>query len=403
MWYKYRVKKQDGSTETGYLNASNQKEAQKQLKEKFVAILELNEQGKDHKGGDKPYKVSPDVVTGFFRRLATMLHAGMPLAQSLDYLASSESDQQLAKALEKIYEEVSTGQRFSVAMCQPLVKNLFSNVMVGLIQLGESTGALVDSLFRIAELCETQLRLKRAVVSALTYPAFLFLAIIAMGLFFTLVLAPGDATLFASLGSELPWPTQVMINLSKILRNPVAVLGIVGGVGFLVWLFIWKMRRDEGFRRMIHRRLLSIPVVGGLVRKTVSAQMLYVISCALQVGMTTSDALKLAREVCVNLEFRQRFDDALKAFRDGDDLSEALERYEVFPHLVVTMIQMGLEVGNLEIVLGKISVLYEEDVTNSLTAATQLAEPLLLAFAGAMSAFLALATLLPIINVVNTL
>jgi type IV pilus assembly protein PilC len=401
MWYRYRAKKSDGSIQNGYLNAKNLSEAKKQLSEKFIAILELSEQDKDKK--EKPYKVAPDVITGFFRRLATMLHAGMPLAQSLDYLASSESDAQLAQALEKIYEEVSTGQRFSVAMGQPRVKNLFSNVMVGLVQLGESTGALVDSLFRIAELCETQLRLKRAVVSALTYPAFLFLAILAMGLFFTLVLAPGDASLFASLGSELPWPTQMMINLSSILRNPFWVVGIAGGTVLLVWLFLWKLRRDESFRLMIHRRILQVPIVGGLVRKTVSAQMLYVISCALQVGMTTSDALKLAREVCSNLEFRQRFDEALKAFREGDDLSDALARYEVFPHLVLTMIQMGLEVGNLEIVLGKISVLYEEDVTQSLTAATQLAEPLLLAFAGAMSAFLALATLLPIINVVNTL
>lgn len=403
MWYKYRAKKGDGSTETGYLNAPNLADAKKQLTQKFVAILELNEQDKDHKKGTKPYKVPPDIITGFFRRLATMLHAGMPLAQSLDYLACSESDQQLAKALEEIFQDVSTGQRMSVAMTRPMVKNLFSNVMVGLVQLGESTGALVDSLFRIAELCETQLRLKRAVVSALTYPSFLFMAIIAMGLFFTLVLAPGDAALFGSLGSELPMPTQMMINLSKILRSPFWMISIIGGTFLTVFIFLRKLRHDDNFRLMIHRRILKIPVIGGLVRKTVSAQMLYVISCALQVGMTTSDALKLAREVCSNMEFRHRFDEALKAFRDGDELSEALERYEVFPHLVLTMIQMGMEVGNLEIVLGKISTLYEEDVTQSLTSATQLAEPLLLAFAGAMSAFLALATLLPIINVVNTL
>jgi type IV pilus assembly protein PilC len=403
MWYKYRARKGDGSSETGYLNAPNSAEAKKLLSQKFVAILELDQQDKEDRRGTKPYKVAPDIITGFFRRLATMLHAGMPLAQSLDYLACSESDPQLAKALEEIFQDVSTGQRMSVAMTRPMVKNLFSNVMVGLVQLGESTGALVDSLFRIAELCETQLRLKRAVVSALTYPSFLFMAIIAMGLFFTLVLAPGDAALFGSLGTELPMPTQMMINLSKIIRNPLAMGGILGGTSLSLAIFLRKLRRDDNFRLMIHRRILRIPLVGGLVRKTVSAQMLYVISCALQVGMTTSDALKLAREVCSNMEFRQRFDEALKAFRDGDELSEALERYEVFPHLVLTMIQLGMEVGNLEAVLGKISILYEEDVTQSLTAATQLAEPLLLAFAGAMSAFLALATLLPIINVVNTL
>lgn len=403
MWFQFRAKKQDGSTEVGYLNAPNLDAAKKQLSQKFVAILELSKQDKDGRGGNKPYRVPADITVGFFRRLATMLHAGMPLAQSLDYLGSSESNQQLAAALEEIFSEVSTGQRFSVALTRPRVRPLFSNVVIGLVQLGESTGALVDSLLRIAELGETQIRMKRAIISALTYPAFLFLAIVAMGLFFTLVLAPGDAALFGSLGTELPLPTRMMISLSGFIRNPLWVAAFFGGGALLAAVLVRQYRRSEKLRLKVHRRLLKLPIIGSLARKTVSAQMLYVISCSLQVGMTTGDSLKLAREVCSNLEFRQRFDEALKAFRDGDDLAEALAYHDVFPHLVVTMIQLGLEVGNLEIVLAKVSVLYEEDVTQALTAATQLAEPILLAFAGGMSAFLALATLLPIINVVNTL
>ena len=403
MWFKYKAKKGDGSTEIGYLSAPSLFDAKKQLNEKFVALLELTEQDKSERPKDKPLRVAPDVITGFFRRLATMLHAGMPLAQSLDYLATSESDRSLATAIEQMYEQVTSGQRFSAAMSMPNVRPLFSTVTVGMVQLGENTGALVDSLFRIAELCETQLRLRRAVISALTYPGFLFLAIVAMGLFFTLVLAPGDAALFSSLGTELPLPTRMMIPLSHIIRSPFWVVGILGGLALIYLLLSRRLRRDEKLRRWVHSRLMALPIVGPLVRKTVSAQMLYVIASALQVGMSTGDALRLAREVCTNLEFRSRFDAALSEFRDGTDLAEALEMHEVFPHMVLTMIHMGLEVGNLEIVLSKISVMYEDDVTTSLTAATQLAEPLLLAFAGALSAFLALATLLPIINVVNTI
>lgn len=403
MWYKYRAKKADGLTESGYLNAPNLAEAKKQLSQKFVALLELSEQEKSLKSRDKPYRVAPDIVSGFFRRLATMLAAGLPLAQCLDYLASSESDPQLVSALEEIHTQVCSGQRLSMAMTLPAMRGLFSKVMVGLVQLGENTGGLVDSLFRIAELCETQLRLRRAVISALTYPFFLFLAIIAMGLFFTLVLAPGDAGLFSALGSELPLPTQMMISLSQKLRSPTWVLGVSGAGALAYLLFVRRMRSDESFRLKVHGLALRIPIAGPLVVKTVSAQMLYVLACALQVGMSTSDSLKLAREVCTNLQLRNRFDLALADFREGTDLAEALQRHEVFPHLVITMVHMGLEVGNLELVLAKISVMYEEDVTTSLTAATQLAEPILLAFAGAMSAFLALATLLPIINVVNTL
>lgn len=403
MWFKYKAKKGDGSTQTGYLSATNSTEAKKQLAEKFVALLELSQQDKSDVATEKPFRVAADGIAGFFRRLATMLNAGMPLAQSLDYLADSESDQQLAGALEQIHFQVSSGQRLSMAMTLPAVRGLFSRVMVGLVQLGENTGALVDSLLRIAELCETQMRLRRAVVSALTYPAFLFLAIIAMGLFFTLVLAPGDASLFSALGSELPWPTQFMISLSHKLRSPYWMIGTLAFLVLAYTVFVRRLRSDEAFRLRLHAALLRLPVVGPLILKTVSAQMLYVLSCSLQVGMPTSEALKLAREVCTNLQFRGRFDRALEDFRGGVDLGEALQAHEVFPHLVISMVHMGLEVGNLEIVLGKISAMYEEDVTASLTSATQLAEPLLLAFAGAMSAFLALATLLPIINVVNTL
>ncbi|MBT9585743.1 type II secretion system F family protein [bacterium] len=385
------------------MNAPNLVDAKKQLAAKFVAVLELSEQDKSGKAKDKPFRVAPDVVSGFFRRLATMLNAGLPLAQCLDYLANSESDPQLVGALEEIHTQVSSGQRFSMAMTMPAVRGIFSKVMVGLVQLGENTGALVDSLFRIAELCETQLRLRRAVISALTYPAFLFLAILAMGLFFTLVLAPGDASLFSSLGSELPGPTKMMISLSQKLRSPTWVIGVCGLVLLGYLMFVRRMRSDEAFQLRLHGIALRIPILGPLIVKTVSAQMLYVLACSLEVGMSTSDALKLAREVCTNLQFRKRFDLALADFREGTDLAESLQRYEVFPHLVITMIHMGLEVGSLELVLAKISVLYEEDVTSSLTAATQLAEPILLAFAGAMSAFLALATLLPIINVVNTI
>jgi type IV pilus assembly protein PilC len=403
MWFKYRAKKGDGSTEVGYLSAHNSADAKKQLLGKFVALLELEEQDKGEATRDKPFRVSQEVVAGFFRRLATMLHAGMPLTQSLDYLANSESDRQLAAALEQIHTQVSSGQRLSTSMGMAAVRPLFSKVTVGLIQLGETSGALVDVLFRIADLSETQLRLRRAVVSALTYPSFLFLAILAMGLFFTLVLAPGDASLFSSLGSELPLPTQMMIGLSKKIRSPYWMVGSLGSILLAFTYFKRRLEKDSKFRMRVDALILRLPIVGPLVRKTVSAQMLYVIASSLQVGMPLGESLKLAREVCTNLHFRSRFDLALIEFREGTDLAEALQVHQVFPHLVVTMMAMGLEVGNLEIVLSKISVMYEEDVTSSLTAATQLAEPILLAFAGAMSAFLALATLLPIINVVNTL
>ena len=400
MRFQYKAKASDGSIQQGTLEARDATQAQQRLRDRFEALLELTPQVDKN---EPPIRVSPELTTHFFRRLATMIGAGLPLAQSLEYLSQSESDLALASVIQKIFDQVSAGARLSVAMSESNLRLVFSRVMIGLVQLGEDTGALVDSLTRIAELCEAQLRLRRAVISALTYPAFLFMAILAMGLFFTLVLAPGDSSLFSELGSQLPWPTAVMIGLSKMIRNPFWVAASALLLVLAVLALRHLMHSNQAFRHRLHSKALRLPIVGPLITKTVSAQMLYVIACSLQVGMATSGALKLAREVCTNLDFLERFDAALADFRLGTDLAEALESHAVFPRLVLSMIHLGMEVGNLELVLAKISQLYEEEVTSALMSATQLAEPILLAFAGAMSAFLALATLLPIINVVNTL
>lgn len=403
MWFHYRARRKDGTTDAGYLEATGLQQAKDDLKSRYVAILELKIEDSKNAPSKKRIKIKSDLLVGFYRRLPTMLGAGLALASSLEFLAQSEADPNLSEAIELISRGVAGGQRLSNAMSHPRIADNFPKVVLGMVALGENTGALVDTLTRVADLAETQQRLRRTVMSALTYPAFLFLGIIAMTMFFTLVLAPGDKSLFASLGGELPLPTRMLIAFGDFLRNPFLMGGslalLVGGV----LLFRWRLQRDEFLRSWVDTALLRLPIVGELVSKTISAQMLYVISTGLQVGMAISSALFLARDVCTNTVLRQRFDKALAGFKDGEDLAEVLAQHEVFPMMVTSMVQMGMEVGNLELILGRISVMYEEDVTQALATATQLAEPFLLAFAGALSAFLALGTLLPIINVVNQL
>lgn len=405
MWFQYRAKKGDGGVETGYLEARDLEAAKKQLQGRFVAIFELKAQ--ENRAAEsracKPLRVSSDALVGFYRRLPTMLGSGLSLAPSLNFLAESESDPQLQKAIEIISQGVSSGLKLSSAMAQPQVRPLFSQVVLGLVALGENTGALTEAMLRVADLAEAQQRLRRSILSALTYPAFLFLAILGMGAFFILVLAPGDEGLFSALGTELPWPTRMLTSFSKVLRSPGWLIAAALLLAAAVWLFRRAFQQDPNFRRQVDARLLEVPLVGSLLQKTVSAQMLYVISTGLQVGMPTTGALQLARDVCTNTALQKGYDRAIAAFREGNDLAEVLRQEEVFPMMVTSMIAMGLEVGNLEIILARISQMYEEDVDQALTAATRLAEPLLLAFAGLMSAFLALATLLPIIQVANNL
>lgn len=355
------------------------------------------------RGPDAPIRVKQERLVPFFRRLATMMKSGVNAANAFEFLAQGEDDPNLAEALELVTQMVMSGHTISSALASPRLKLVFDPTVIGMFRVGEQTGGLTEVAERLADLLEKQQRLRREVVSAMTYPAALLLVIGVVAAIFIVVLGPRDSGLFAMFDSELPWPTEVLVNGADVLKSPAWLGGALALlVGFCFW-FRSRWRSTPSFRLTVDSLLLEIPLIGILIQKIESARMLYVIATATEVGIPMVRSLDLAHHVCGNAQLKTRFSDAFKLFRNGTELDEALERMEVFPQMVTSMIRLGLEAGSLDQILAKISVTYEEDVHTTLSNTTRMLEPLLLSFAGLLAGFLALATLLPIIEVANKL
>ena len=401
MEFHYKVINREGAREEGHLQATSHKQAQRDLLERYASVLEINEVKRSKR--DKPIKVKPELVVVFFRRLGTMVSSGVSWAAALEFMVTSTSDDSLSEAADHLARLVQEGRNLSAAMKSPRLSKVFDSVSIGMVAMGEQTGQLNHIINKIADLKERQLQLTKAFISALTYPAVLFCVILALGVLFSMILGPGDDGLFAAFGTEMPWPTRVVQQVSNFVRKPWLLLPIFAFLAAGGWLFFRQMRVDRFFRLRVHSLLLSIPAIGPLIRKIECARILYVMADALAVGVPVGTALHMSIDVCNNEKFKRELRQVHRDFCEGTDFSDALAAHDVFPPIILCMVETGLESGRLDYIMAQASVNFEEDVKLALDAVSQLAEPVMLIFAGIMAGFLALATLMPIIRMVETL
>lgn len=401
MEFRYRAIAGDGSRVDGTVTAANRAAAQKRLQSQHATVLNLELISAESE--PKALRVKPESIVSFFRRMSVMVNSGVSWSDALEFLAASEADPKMEEAAELVCKLVQEGHALSTAMKHHRLRRTFDSVCVGLVALGEQTGELNRILGKIADLKERQLELTRAFLSALTYPAVLFLAIIGLGLLFTTILGPGDEGLFAAFGQEMPWPTIVVQNISQAIRNPFLMGGLLVAVLTFILTFRHVLSTNDTFRLRVHATLLNLPAVGRLIRKIECARILYVLSDSLTVGLPLARALLMAREVCGNERVKLEITKVHREFTDGSDISTALANHDLFPQMVLCMVESGLETGKLDAVLEQASKTFEDDVKLALDSVAQLAEPIMLIFAGLMAGFLALATLMPIIQMVDSL
>lgn len=345
-----------------------------------------------------PIVVKPALLVPLFRRLSAMLSAGISVSRSLDFLAGSEDDPKLTQALDYMVRQIQGGRSLSKTMRSNRLELIFPPIIVSLIAVGEQTGGLVAVMEKLADLTEKQQRLRREFVSALAYPCVLAVVMTLVAITFVLILGPRDQGLFSMFGGKLPWPTELLVSFSNFLRRPDLIAVALLAVGACLHYFRKRVREDNDFAIAVDARILTIPVVGPLLLKTAAARMLYVLAAAVSVGIPVTKSLTLASTVCGNREVKLRLDRAIADFQEGVELSMCLDNHKVFPRLVTCVVHTGLETGKLDPLLAKLSDNFEEEVSATLADATRLAEPILLAFSGIVATFLALATLLPVIQ-----
>ncbi|MBA5865502.1 MAG: type II secretion system protein GspF [Nitrospira sp. CR1.3] len=402
--YQYRGYKTDGGTAIGIIDAESPKVARLKLRKDGVFPTEMAEQGSSgdfgaasHAGtatpsaGGRSSALTTNDVAMMTRQLATLLVAGLPLVDALGVLLDQTDRKAVKSILADIREEIRGGKSYSVALER--YPREFSQIYVHMVRAGEASGALDQILFRLAEFLEKQLALKHKVTNAILYPALMLLVGVVVLFFLMTFVVPKITAVFANLKQALPWPTVVLMTLSRWCADYWPAL--VGGALLLVWAIRRSLRTETG-RTTADRLILKLPLIGEVARMVSISRLSSTLATMLASGVQLLEAMDVSRRVMNNRILEQAVEEARQNIREGETIAEPLKRSGEFPSLVTHMIAVGERSGEMEEMLRRIGQIYDGEVDRVITRFTSLLEPVMILVMGVLVFFIVVAILLPI-------
>ncbi len=331
----------------------------------------------------------------FCRQLGAMVNAGVGIIDALDIVAEQMPNKKLAEAVAQVAKDVSEGMSLSDAMAKR--PDVFPELVINLVAVGEETGELDRALLRASEYYEKLAMIKSKIKSASFYPVFVLViaTVIVTGILYFLV--PTFANIYASFGGSLPLPTQVLINLSNALRNN--ILYIVGFTVLFAVLFKVLYGRSYGFRRSVHLFILKTPKFGDLALKSAMAKFGRTMATLFASGVSIERALEVAGRVAGNLVIKEAVDRVQKEVTKGQAMWSSMEKTGQFPKLIVAMVKVGEETGRLDDMLDTIARFYEDEVDRTVEGLITLIEPMLIVVLGTIVGGILIALYMPIFKI----
>ncbi len=339
-------------------------------------------------------KVKLPVKATFFRLLAVMVDAGIPIIRSLHTLAEqNKKSPKFQRIITEMAYKIEEGESLSGAMDQ--YQDVFTEAEIGMIRSGEVSGHLNEILRNLARDTEKNSKTVSKVKGALTYPAVV-LVILFIVLFLMMVMViPQITKLFTQTGNKLPTITQVVINISDFLRNN--VLFIIGGIiTFGVAFSVWT--KTKAGKYYWHAFLLHMPIIGILVKKSTLAQFARTLGNLLGSGVSIIQSMGIISNAMKNEVYKRKIKFAGDDLRGGIPLAETLQNYKYFPVMFVNMIEVGEQTAQLESVCMRLAEFYDEQVDLAVKGLTKVIEPIIMIFVGATVGGLVAAIMLPIMS-----
>ena len=342
-----------------------------------------------------------DEIATFTRQFSVMIGAGLPIHQALSFFAESSTGP-LADITDDIATKISSGHRLSQAMGKH--EAAFSEVYVGLIELGETSSHIDEALEKLADLLEKQVRLGKRLSSALVYPAFLVaVSLASIGVFLQYVL-PTMIPLFAGFGMQLPLPTRMLLG-SRHLVIPGAILAVL-----LVFFWQWfrpKLQRarrtKEKWAYKADKAMMKLPLFGKFFHQMAVARVLFALATMIETGLPILNAIKRCETVASNLAFAERLEKAGAELRDGATVTDALALYEVLPPSCLHLLSAGEESAQMAEMVQYAARFYEEEVEHSIDTFMSLVEPVIMIVMGIVVGFIVLSAVLPTVEMINHL
>lgn len=399
--FDYKALEPSGKRVKGVIDADSPVQARRKLRDQQLFPTEIATQASgaagaasgDSAGGGVFGRVRPRDLSMMTRQLAVLLKAGMPMAEALSAVLDQTERPRLRAAVFDVRDRVNEGSRLADALRQH--PEIFSPLYVNMVGAGEASGALEIVLRRLVDVLEHQARMRGRVLSTLAYPAFMVLFAIAIISFLMLVIVPRITALFEKQGQELPLITEVMIAVADFVGNYwYMLLGAAAGT-FALWR--WWIERPEG-RLAWDRIKLRFPLYGPLHLKLVSARFARILGTMLESGLTMMNALDVVNTVLQNRHVESVMETVRNGVRRGRDLAVPMREANLFPPMLVYMVDLGQRSGELEAMLLNAADTFDEDVTMTVDALVSLLEPVIIVVMGFFVGMLVLAILLPILN-----
>lgn len=396
--YAYKVRDKSGNLVTGTLVADNERLVLERLREMGYTPLEV---GKEKKGLNleiniRPAKIKLKEVAIFSRQFATMVNSGLPILRALSILSEQVSNKELAKTLVLVRNDVEQGASLSAAMAK--FPKAFNDLYIAMVKSGETGGMLDDVLLRLADVLEREVHLRQKIKSAMTYPvavvALVFLIMSAMLLF----VVPQFKSIYSQLGGTLPLPTRLLLMASDGVKKYWYLVIVFSFIS--VFLFR-RYKKTEAGRANLDAIKLKIPIFGTLFHKTALSRFSSTAGMLLRSGVPILQALDIVADTVNNKVMSRAVVDVQASVREGESIAKPLARHAVFPPMVVQMLAVGEETGQVDTMLDKVAKFYDQEVEASVDALTSLIEPLLIAIIGGCVGAAVIALYMPMFNIIK--
>ncbi|MBN1828965.1 MAG: type II secretion system F family protein [Deltaproteobacteria bacterium] len=389
-----------GEIKKGELEAADDRIARSQLRRQGIRPTSVKKKPKDLLESIPFFrqKVKEKEIVIFARQFATMINAGLPIVQCMDLMRSEERNKTFGKIISTMKDDIEGGLSLSDALKKhPAV---FDNLFVSLVAAGEAGGILDVILNRLSAYMEKAMKLKSKVKGAMTYPISVLVISIAVVTLLLYKVVPVFETMFASMGSALPAPTQLLIDASRFVQN--YILFIIGFFIAAVVIFRRFYRTETG-RLLVDRTILRAPIFGTLFRKVAVARFARTLSTMVSSGVPILDGIEIVSKTAGNKVVENALMKARKSISEGKAIAEPLLESGVFPTMVVQMIAVGENTGSLDAMLAKIADFYDDEVDTTVEALTSLLEPVMMVFLGGIVGSMIVALYLPIFSMAGAI
>lgn len=358
----------------------------------------VDKKEKKKKRGSVGGKVPSKILVEFTVQLSILQDAGLPIVRSLKILAEQSRNANLGATLQVIIEDVESGSTLSEALSKH--ERIFDRLFTNMVRAGEMGGVLDVILRRLAEFMEKAQKLKKQVIGALVYPiAVLSVAgVILAGIMIWIV--PQFKQIFGDLNVELPELTLLLIAISDLVKG---YWFLIPGIPFAIWFILKTARKNPSGRMLLDEAALKVPVFGVIIRKSNISRFTRTLGTLVTSGVPILEALAIIKSAISNQVIANAINLIHDSIREGESIAEPMGASGVFDAMVVNMVDVGEETGELDKMLIKVSDTYDNDVEVAVEAMISLIEPVMVIFMGGTVGFIVIALFLPLIKLVETL